>query len=154
MEELTDEPVSRKIEHQLIRKILAIVGLYFLCTIIILDFSRLFIPRTRLTNTLRDVFAVLNSSMNITIYCGFDRKFREEFKNMICCCLNSKRDKNETILSNIIVVKWFDHAFLRPSNINSNFVLIKIIITHFFLVSDHKLINNYRQASHYNAYLG
>ena len=103
MEELTDGQVSRKVEHALNRKILAIIGFFCFCQIIISILS--FSPRTVLTNSLASAFAVLNSSMNIIIYCSFDGEFRKEFKKIVCCCFNSG-DKNEMILNNIIAVKW------------------------------------------------
>ena len=105
MEELTDGlQVSRKVEQLLNRKILAIVGFFCCCQIVISILS--FSPRSVLTNSLADAFAVLNSSMNIIIYCSFDGEFRKEFKKLVCCCFNRHSgDKNETILSNIIAVK-------------------------------------------------
>ena len=108
MEELTDQSVSRKAEHRLIRKVLAIVGLFICCHIITvcLNFSLFFVPSTLFNNALADVFVVLNSSMNITIYCGFDRKFRQQLKNMVCCCFDRNKDKNKTILGSIPVVKY------------------------------------------------
>ena len=104
MEELTDGQVSRKVEHALNKKILAIVGFFFCCQTIIniLIFS----PKKVLTNSLTDAFILLNSSMNIIIYCRFDLEFRKEFKKLVCCCFNRNSDKNETILSSIIAVKW------------------------------------------------
>ena len=105
MEELTNVPVSRRIEQQLVRKILAVVALFFCCQIIFVCIDA-FVPRTLLTNAVADVFAVLNCSMNITIYCGFDREFRKEFKNIVCCCFNRNRDKTKTILSSVTVVKY------------------------------------------------
>ena len=53
-----------------------------------------------LSNALIDIFVVLISSMNITIYCAFDKKFRKEIKKMLCYCFD-KRNKNETILSTL-----------------------------------------------------
>ena len=109
MEELTNGPVSRRVEQQLVKKVLAIVGLFFCCQIIFVCIDS-FVPRTLLTNAVADIFAVLNSSMNITIYCSFDREFRKEFKNMVCCCFNRNRDKKKTILSSIPVVKYSDES--------------------------------------------
>ena len=91
MEDLTNRPVSRKAEHRLIRKVLAIVGLFFCCHIITISisFSLFFAPDQPLFyNALGGVFVTLNSSINITIYCGFDRRFREQLKNMVYCCSN------------------------------------------------------------------
>jgi len=103
MEELTDGQVSRKVEHALNKKILAIVGFFFCCQTIISIL--IFSPRKVLTNALIDTFILLNSSMNIMIYCRFDLEFRKEFKKLVCCCFNRNSDENETILSNIISVK-------------------------------------------------
>ena len=108
MEELTDGQVSRKVEHALNKKILAIVGFFFCCqtVISILIFSpRTHSTRAVLTGSLTDAFILLNSSMNMIIYCRFDLEFRKEFKKLVCCCFNRNSDKNETILSNIISVK-------------------------------------------------
>ena len=107
MEELTDGQVSRKLEHALNKKILAVVGLFFCCNAIISSIL-IFSPRTKkfyFLNSLTDAFHILNSSMNIIIYCRFDLEFRKEFKNLVCCRFNRNSDKNETILSNITSVK-------------------------------------------------
>ena len=103
MEELTDGQVSRKNEHALYRKCMAIVGFLFFCQIVINILS--FSPNSVLTNSLLDTFIALNSSMNITIYCSFDLEFRENFKKLVCCCFNRNSDKKEIILSNIVAVK-------------------------------------------------
>jgi hypothetical protein len=97
--ELTDGPVSRSIEHQLNKKIVAIIGMFFWCNFIIVS-PPMISKESVLTNALIDLFVVLISSMNITIYCAFDKKFRKEIKKMLCCCF-VKSNKNETILSTL-----------------------------------------------------
>ena len=101
--ELTDGPVSRHIEHQLSKKIAAIIGMFFCCNFIIVSLSvspPMISKESILTNALIDIFVVLVSSMNITIYCAFDKKFRKEIKKLFCCCFD-KRNENETIFSTL-----------------------------------------------------
>ena len=86
MEELTDGPVSRNIEHQLNKKIGAILGMFFVCNVIIVSLA--VSPESVLINALIDVFVVLISSMNITIYCAFDKKIqkRDQKNVMLLLC--------------------------------------------------------------------
>ena len=77
--------------------------MFFCCNIIIVSLTLSPPIKNKdsiLSNALIDIFVVLISSMNITIYCAFDKKFRKEIKKLLCCCFD-KRNENETIFSTL-----------------------------------------------------
>ena len=92
-------PVSRRIEMQATKKILAVIGVFFFCNLFngifgIVATSASVDSHTRII--LADIsimLVVLNSSVNVIIYGIFDLKFRQIFLELFCSC--SQTNKNE-----------------------------------------------------------
>ena len=99
MEKLTEIPVSRKTEMRATKKILAVIGVFFLCNSFIGIFG--IIAKTALSNShsriiLTDVsilLLVLNCSVNVIIYGIFDLKFRQIFLELFCSCSQTDKSK-------------------------------------------------------------
>ena len=97
MEKLTEIPVSRKTEMRATKKILAVIGVFFLCN----SFIGIFSIFTALINyhskiILTDVaimLFVLNCSVNVIIYGIFDLKFRQIFLELFCSCSQTNKSK-------------------------------------------------------------
>ena len=95
MEELTEMPsiANRKLEYQITKKLLAIIGSFFVLNLII---SIFYLAATQtpiiLLASISDCFTCLNSGVNIFIYGTLDARFRNVFKTLFC-----KKCTDETI---------------------------------------------------------
>ena len=94
---MTQAPVSREAENQLFKKIMAIVGLFFGCNIVITILcvigENADTYETILYGNMVDFAVGLNSSINMIIYGSFDKKFRKNLKSLFCACFLSRRNK-------------------------------------------------------------
>ena len=103
MEKLTEMPVSRKTEMRATKKILAVIGVFFLCNSFIGIFG--IIAGTALIDShskiiLTDIgimLFVLNCSVNVIIYGIFDLKFRQIFIELFCSCSQTNKNKMNLI---------------------------------------------------------
>ena len=94
---MTQAPVSREAENQLFKKIMAVVGIFFGCNIIITILcvigANADTYETILYGSMVDFAVVLNSSVNMIIYGSFDKKIRKHLKSLFCSCFQSRRNK-------------------------------------------------------------
>ena len=102
MEKLTEMPVSRKIEMQATKKILAIIGVFFFVNLFIGIAGHIgkycsFSSRIILVN-ISDMLSVLNCCVNVIIYAIFDPKFRQIFLELFFS--SSQTNKNKMNLIN------------------------------------------------------
>ena len=87
MEELTATPANslRKLELQITKKLLAIIGSFFVLNLAV---SVMFLAATQnpiiLLASISDCFTCLNSGVNIFIYGTLDARFRNVFKTLFC----------------------------------------------------------------------
>ena len=87
MEELTEMPsiVNRKMELQITKKLLAIMGSFFVLSLLngifFLTASHVPIP---LLASISDCFTCMNSGVNIFIYGTMDSRYRDAFKSLFC----------------------------------------------------------------------
>ena len=87
MEELTATPAiaNRKRELQITKKLLAIIGSFFVLNLAV---SIFFLAATQihiiLLASISDCFTCLNSGVNIFIYGTLDTRFRNVFKTLFC----------------------------------------------------------------------
>ena len=87
MEELTATPAiaNRKREYQITKKLLAIIGSFFVLNLAVSSF---FLAATQypiiLLASISDCFTCLNSGVNIFIYGTLDTRFRNVFKTLFC----------------------------------------------------------------------
>ena len=103
MEELTGTPAiaNRKREFQITKKLLAIIGSFFVLHIAI---SILFYAATQnpipLLASLSDCFTCLNTGVNILIYGTLDTRFRNVFKTLFCKkCADGTINVEESIVA-------------------------------------------------------
>ena len=99
LEQMTQAPVSREAENQLCKKIMAVVGIFFGCNIIITILcvigENADTYETVLYGSMVDFAVALNSSVNMIIYGSFDKKFRKNLKSLFCSCFQSRRNKTQ-----------------------------------------------------------
>ena len=103
MEKLTKMPVSRKTEMQATKKILAVIGVFFLCNFfnglfgIIVRIASIDSHLTMILSDISIMLITLNCSVNVIIYGIFDPKFRQIFFELFCSCSQTKKNKMNLI---------------------------------------------------------
>ena len=101
MEKITQAPVSREAENQLIKKIMVVVGIFFGCNILITILCVIAknadTYESILYGNMVDFAVGLNSSVNMIIYGSFDKKFRKNLNSLFCSCFQSRRNKTQIL---------------------------------------------------------
>ena len=105
LEKLTEAPVSRRNEIQATKKIIAVIGVFFVCHtfsgfIGIIAQKGKFSTATKVVFLeIIDLFSAINCSINIIIYALFDPKFKKIFQDLFISCsmlMDKEREADST----------------------------------------------------------